>query len=149
MKPIKQRFRHRPEQGEWGDCHRAAIASVLELGLDDVPHFFDKGTPAEEAEAAVNAFLMGFGLRAVSFALGDSLDAVLAYMARINGRDCVWILGGASATGCNHSVVCQGGAITHDPSITEAGIVGPCDDGYYWVTVLAAAWPETLARRAA
>jgi hypothetical protein len=36
----------------------------------------------------------------------------------------------------NHTVVCRGGRIEWDPSMDDAGIVGPCDDGFYWVTWL-------------
>jgi len=149
MRPVKQKFRHRPEDGVYGDCHRAAMASVLELDLDDVPHFFDKGVSGEEGEEAVRLFLGRHGLRAVSFALHGDLDGVLAFMQRINGDDVVWFLGGRSASACNHTVVCRGSAIVHDPSLTDAGIVGPCDDGHYWVTVLAAIAPEVLARKVA
>jgi hypothetical protein len=47
-----------------------------------------------------------------------------------------YLLGGQSRTDCGHSVVCLDDAIIWDPSLTDAGIVGPMEDGYYWITVL-------------
>ncbi len=41
MIPLMQRNHHDPANGIYGDCHRAAIASLLELPMDDVPHFCD------------------------------------------------------------------------------------------------------------
>jgi hypothetical protein len=40
MKPIDQEFMHDPEKGIIGDCFRACIASILELDINEVPHFY-------------------------------------------------------------------------------------------------------------
>ena len=50
-----------------------------------------------------------------------------------NNPDVYWLLTATSRTGVHHVVVCRNGEIAHDPSQTDAGIVGPCDDGYWWV----------------
>ena len=38
MTPVKQQFLHDPPTS-YGDCHRAALASLLDLTIDDVPNF--------------------------------------------------------------------------------------------------------------
>ena len=37
----------------------------------------------------------------------------------------------------NHTVICQGDRIVWDPSLTDAGIVGPMDNNYWFVEWLA------------
>lgn len=39
MKPVHQRYGSDSSKLEFGDCLRACIASILELSLDDGPHF--------------------------------------------------------------------------------------------------------------
>lgn len=40
MTPVTQEFRHDPKNFIWGDCHRAALATILDLPISKVPHFF-------------------------------------------------------------------------------------------------------------
>lgn len=139
MIPIKQRFRHDPDNGIWGDCHRAAVASVLELTLDDVPHFCEGGGSQETSTKREREWLATRGLVPISISINQdiALDDVLSFVERIN-PGIVFVLGGTSRTGCNHSVVCTNGKIAHDPGLDDPGIVGPCDDGFYWLTFFGA-----------
>lgn len=139
MTPLKQANRHKPDEGVWGDCHRAAIASVLNLPLDDVPHFHDRGRPPAEAYAHVEEWLNTRGLTAINVIYPGSVPLCDLLMTVANSNDTrttrlVYLLSGESRTGCDHVVVCCGREIAHDPSLTNAGIVGPCSDGYWWVT---------------
>ena len=137
MRPLKQQFEHLPAEGCWGDCHRAAIASVLELDLDQVPHFGEAGPSAEEFRRREIEFLASHGIRPIAIpflATEQGPGPVLNLIGEINGDDFVYLLGGKSRHGLNHSVVCVGRVIAHDPSNTNAGIVGPFDDGFYWLT---------------
>ncbi len=43
MKPTPQAILHDPAGGVYGDCFRAAIASLLELPIEQVPHFCHDG----------------------------------------------------------------------------------------------------------
>lgn len=133
MKPQKQRFKHDPENGVYGDCHRTAIATVLGIDRDDVPHFGDGDPPAEEFFRREAEFLKRFNLRTVVVPFGDKLQNVLDFAQHANG-DTPYLLGGTSKTGVHHTVVGRGNAIAHDPSTTDAGIVAPCKDGYYWLS---------------
>lgn len=140
MTPQKQANKHDPENGVWGDCHRTAIAVALGVHRDAVPHFMDNGVHGDEAQRAENAWLRARGLVAINIAYpGESgLDAILECIGALN-PGIRFILGGQSRSGCNHSVVCCDGEIACDPSQNDSGIIGPCDDGLYWVTFFGSA----------
>lgn len=142
MRALKQRFKHDPANGVWGDCHRTAIATVLGLELDEVPHFAGDGCSDAEFARREREFLASRGIVSISMPLvlaeGSDYRELLAMVARMNGDDFVYLLGGRSRTGVNHTVVCRGAEIFSDPSQSDAGIVGPCKDGHYWLTFFGA-----------
>lgn len=137
MKPQKQLNRHDPKNGIYDDCHRTAIACVLDMDANDVPHFMD-GRDAGASHEAAEAWLNERGITQINVLFGDtsSLEDVLTSIKNYNATSGphVFILGGRSRNDVNHSVVCCDGEIVCDPSIDNSGIVGPCDDGYWWVT---------------
>lgn len=145
MKKQKQLFRHRPNEGIYGDCFRTAIAAALDLDAVDVPHFMDgtvgKGEAPGSHEAAAR-FLNERGIMLINvlfpgiIPLEDLLTTVMNSNPTSPGI--VFMLGGESRSGVNHVVLCCDGEIVCDPSQTDSGIVGPCDDGYYWVTFFGA-----------
>jgi hypothetical protein len=136
--PLKQRNRHRPDEGIYGDCHRAAIASILEMALDEVPHFCDPTLYPEDWVMHERKWLQERGLTTITQVYEGRLADVLHTVGQMN-PDTYGILGGTSRTGCGHSVVICNGEIAHDPSLDDAGIVGPMKDGWYWVTFFGAA----------
>jgi hypothetical protein len=144
MKVQKQLNRHRPDEGIFGDCHRTAIACVLDMDAKDVPHFMDgkHDCEADASHRAVEAWLNERGLTHINvlFPGETSFDLVLQSVknSNPNGGPHVFILGGRSRNNVNHSVVCCDGEIVCDPSIDSSGIVGPMDDGYWWVTFFGA-----------
>ncbi len=136
MTPLKQLFKHDPNNGVWGDCHRAAIASMLDLPLADVPHFGDGGPNDAEFNRRVDAFLATRGLKGFGIGLQCELEHVFEVM-RVSNPGVYWMLGGQSLTGVDHTVICYEDKIVHDPSLTNAGIIGPCvADDCYWINVL-------------
>lgn len=130
----KQRYHHNPDQGEYGDCYRTAIACLIGMDRDDVPHIYDGTRKGNEADKFRNEFLAskGFGMAQILFPGETTRDDVLRTMGNLN-PGVYHLLSGRSETGCNHTVVCRDGQIIHDPSLTDAGIIGPCDDGFFWV----------------
>ncbi len=136
MKPVKQRNRHLPEEGVYGDCHRAAYASIMELDLDEVPHFFDCDRSWEEARPLFREFWDRHGIMELMVPYRAELEKVLEEQERrLPGVP--FILTGQSRNLCNHSVVACGGKIVHDPSLDDIGIIGPSwPEGIYWVTYI-------------
>ncbi|AKU43491.1 hypothetical protein CPT_Sansa87 [Caulobacter phage Sansa] len=134
MTPQKQIFRHRPENGVYGDCYRTALACILDMKPEDLPHehrvFGDN-----EQRQFYDAALKPFGFKIALFAWTCSLEEVFEVM-KISNPGIHYILSGWSRSNCNHSVVALEGEIVHDPSLTNAGIVGPCDNGAYYVELL-------------
>ena len=139
MKIQKQLNRHDPKNGIYGDCHRTAIACVLNMDAVDVPHFMDglHNEPGDSAHEAAEQWLNERGIATITMAFDGKtpLSDILSTVANVNTRSRpVYILGGESCNGVNHSVVCCDGEIVCDPSIDNSGIIGPCDDGFYWLT---------------
>lgn len=140
MTPQKQAFLHDPANGIYGDCFRTVIACLLDLERDTVPHFYhaDVGTYAEQ-RVLINAWLEERKFRHFDLAWDKSLEDLLAWMGHMN-PEAYWMLSGLSRTGVNHVVICKGGEIVWDPSLTDAGIIGPClsddGDGLYWIGLL-------------
>ena len=133
MRPQRQRFQHKPEEGEYGDCYRTSIACVLDLDRDSVPNFGEHHDDTKAFYAAADAWLREQGLRRVEAAFQGELAGVLAHQESVN-PDVYYLLGGQSPRGWNHSVVGCGGEIVWDPHPDATNLVGPCDDGYWWVT---------------
>jgi hypothetical protein len=138
VKPSKQTLRHQPELGIYGDCHRTAIACLLDLEPQDVPHFLHDDPGAEVFNRRVQEWLeaRGWCEASISFVGEAGLQSVLDYL-KATAPGVYFLLGGQSRTGCNHTVIGCNGEIVWDPSITDAGIIGPCTtDGMFWITFL-------------
>lgn len=148
MTPVKQRIRTDPAAGTFGDCHRAAVATLLSLPLDAVPHFADGGPSADEFKRREREFLATHGLvpiDAVYAGREASVDLILHVVGALNPR-VPYLLGGANRDGHDHTVVCLDDAIVHDPSPELLGVYAPCSDGWFWVTFLGTS-PSKLDRR--
>jgi hypothetical protein len=138
MKPQFMLNKHDPENGSWGDCHRCAIASLLDMEAADVPHFFDNDVGAEAGNEHCDRWLAeNFRLRQIMMIFDGStpLNDVLFCVEHLN-PGMHYILGGESSKGCGHSVIAGGGKIVHDPNPENTGIVGPMNDGFWWITFL-------------
>lgn len=140
MRPQKQKFRHEPEKGIFGDCYRTCFAILLDLDAEEVPHFCEKGLlPSGEQDRLMKEWLgtqHGLMMATVPFfgketppqSIYDTLDA--------HSPGILFILSGWGRSNVNHCVVASGKGIVCDPSLTGSGIIGPCDDDFYWVTFL-------------
>lgn len=137
----KQLFKHNPEQGTIGDCWRTTIACILNRHPSKVPHFVQEagwenytGT-LKATEEWLNS--QGYALVEVAYngSQPDDLKAVLQTQEATH-PDLFYILSGSSRNGTNHSVIALGNRIYWDPAIDDSGIVGPMDNGYYFVTYL-------------
>ena len=139
MTPQKQLFLHRPEEGIKGDCWRTALACLLDLEPTEVPHFMSLASDREGVNCLTDRFLAERGLRviAVPFPGETPLQQVLDTVGALN-PGFHHLFSGTSRNGSNHVVIARDGQIVHDPAIDDSGIVGPMDDGLWWVEFLGA-----------
>jgi hypothetical protein len=126
MKPQTQEFpQHDPENGVFGDCLRAALASILELGLRQVPHFVKKHWDDDEAcEQAVNQFLSKRGFLKLHLPYEPYLE-FLEGQAQITGADCYHLMFGFDYDGNPHACVGLNGQMIHDPHPMRRGFANP------------------------
>ena len=135
MTPIKQTITHDPENGKYGNCMQAVFASILDLPLEEVPHFMEKNPSADYLWPAVNKWLASKGYALFTTMYTNRLDDIQYYMKNYNDG-VYYILSGTSPRGFCHNVIGMGNDIVHDPAPDGGGIVDPGPDGYYWVEVL-------------
>ena len=136
MTPHKQLFKHDPENGVYGDCGRTVIACLLDLHPSEVPHFWNGQGLAREQNEKADKWLAAIGLRLVKWALTGTMDEVFGFMQHHN-RGLIYVLMGTSPRDVNHVVICRDDEVLHDPSIQGGGLVGPADDGHWWIEVIA------------
>ena len=135
MKPQKQKYRHKPEEGIYGDCHRTCLAMLLDMDRDSVPNFAEMQPNDGRAFRDIcEDWLNAHGLATVNIPFAASLSEVFEFMRAVN-PGVYYILGGQSRSGVNHSVVAVNNMIVADPSLNDSGIIGPTEpDGHYWVS---------------
>jgi hypothetical protein len=107
--PIDQNKFYQPEAGEDGNCFQAAVASVFDLNLDDVPNFMDNKDTFLERYAK---FVRDRGYSIISLGLETARDLDAYYLAM-----------GPSARGCGHVVVYYRGKLVHDPHPARTGLI--------------------------
>jgi hypothetical protein len=146
MKFHKQLNRHDPDNGVWGDCFRTALACLLDMNPEDVPHFLEGGPEPEEFMRRHREWLLehGYSIFAIGFDAG--LEDVMKTMKNVN-PGLYYLISGQSVRGINHVCIGLEDKIIHDPMPDGDGIKWPCkEDGYYWVEVLV---PITIHKAAA
>ena len=132
MQYHTQLIKHNPAQGQFGDCYRTALACILDMAPEDVPHYADR----EDWLDLSNKWLksQGFGNFSVAFKV-DSYKDVIRGLG-VTNPDIYYILRGASAAGPNHCFIGVNNDIIHDVSGRCELPTGPCKDGLYWLQVL-------------
>ena len=137
MTPHKQLFKHDPANGVYGDCGRTAIACLLDLEPSDVPHFWNKTSKEnQDPDADARDWLAGRGLRVATWCYEEAnLEQVFDFM-RVNNPGVTYTLTGMSPRNVNHVVICRDDEMIHDPSTQGGGLVGPADDGRWWIEVI-------------
>ena len=142
MKKHIQRFRHLPEEGLYGDCHRTAIACLLDLEPEQVPHFGEIGALAEQRgedydwRADVERYLNTQGYTQMDYCMmPDNLDNFFLMMED-RAPKVYYLMGGESPRGTNHTIVCCGGGFYHDPHPDGGFIVAPMSNKCYEATFL-------------
>lgn len=137
MFPCNCRIKHDPENGQYGDCLRASIASVFNYtDPEDVPHFYHDGCDGETGNKRLREWLskehncVPF---LVYFDGGQSRDEVLNHINETN-PDIYYLLFGASDK-ADHVVICRNNKIIHNTAWVGSHIIGPNSNGYWCVMV--------------
>lgn len=117
MELIDQTILHDPENGKWGNCYQAALATLLQLPLEEVPHFYDQGVFdkfAEQEWLAERGFTM-LWLTVPEFdlfketAIRRCFHLISGSTERFNGE-------------VDHVVVAKDGKTFFDPHPSRAGL---------------------------
>lgn len=127
MRPVKQSILHDPANGKYGDCLSACIASLLELPIEEMPHFCDGPRPVNW-QRDLNAWLALRGLAFIEFGVGNSAEVMQTI-----GVDVYHTISGRSSRfpAEAHCVIGRNGAVVFDPSPDDLGIAGePESFGY-------------------
>lgn len=122
MIPQTQLVMHDPANGQQGDCMRAVIASLLEMKIEDVPHFAQLGSGAYKFYTLIDTFLEKHGYEA------DWGRSPIYYLKE--GVDIYHLISGVSPRdpAVRHCVVGLNGAIHFDPHPSRAGLAGEPKD---------------------
>lgn len=105
-----------------GDCMRACVATILEITLDEVPHFALFKWWEQALDLWVAGHVPGYNV--------DRYDATTAWGDRRGHRgDTVarYMLGGTSPRGVKHVVVAEAGETVWDPHPSRAGLTEATD----------------------
>ena len=135
-----QKYQHDPENGTYGDCFRTALACIMDLQRDDVPHFMDGVNDCDKDKTweRINTWLKENHQSALFFvAYSDSDLSNLLQSMKILNPGIPYLLAGQSVRGFAHQVVACDDKIIWCPADGKDGkLIGPCDDGYYWVNLV-------------
>ncbi len=132
MKPVDQTILHDEMAFRSGDCYRACVASILEIPVEEVPHFAElyQDNMYNEAEK----WFASRGVYSIRLFIKDfSQNRIFLW-----GMGAHAIVSGLSPRGKNvhHSIVghADGYNVTmvHDPHPDRTGIVG----GDRWIQIL-------------
>lgn len=114
MAEVTQTILHDDPQGRIGNCLQAAIASALDLPLDQVPHFAEH--PHWQREMA--NWALGHGYTVLYSPTVDGIPLGVAY--------------GPSPRAPSHAVVVRDGVIVWDPHPPRAGILSVTGVFEFW-----------------
>lgn len=109
MKPVDQTHFYKPDQGEHGNCLQAAVASIFELELDQVPNFMDDQSTFWDTYTDF--------VRSRGFNIVRAPEDMARYLSS------PYLAMGNSERGCGHACVYKQGALEHDPHPSRAGLV--------------------------
>ncbi len=135
MTPYRQIVKHDPERGQFGDCARTCIASILDLPLESVPNFAEAWHDTDKFWRGINEFLAERGLGCFSVAFNMEVADVLSMMQHHN-ENLYYMLGVGTPKGTDHFVVCRGGVLVSDPAAYDDPTLFRRDSsGNTWINV--------------
>lgn len=136
MIPVHCRVKHDPERGEYGDCFRACIASLLEIECpENVPLFIKDG---EIDIHHLTNWLDGKGYAPffVTYDAVNTRQEVMRIMDVMNSNALYLLFGSTSEN--DHVVICKGDAVLHDPAWIKRDLLFPNKGSGCWVVMVIA-----------
>jgi len=101
-----------------GNCFQAALASILELTLEEVPDFCNiYSIETEEWYSQYITWLNKKGLTSLTFALTKDWN-----LKHLNLKDCYLLVTGKNKNGVNHCVIYRNAQPIHNPNRKCGGI---------------------------
>lgn len=140
MTPVFCRVKHSPDDGLYGDCLRACVATILnyEHNPEAVPHFAHDGATPDIVHERLCEYLSsqhGLSPWVIHYDPTVSLEEMLDVLA-VNA-DVPFLLYGRTAYDTDHVVVCQNGKVAHDPAWYSVPLVKGGVQGSWQVVVFA------------
>lgn len=127
MKPLKQTILQDPDNGLYGNCFQAVIASLLELPMDAVPNFLEGPTPTNW-KTETNEWLSARGLVYFEVKLqapwAEAFPGVSGLYHEMSGPS-------PRNKDASHSVVGRDGEVYFDPHPSDMGLDGLMEDWQY------------------
>lgn len=123
MIPVMQTVMYQDEPRVYGDCMRACVASILELPVDDVPHFLQEaGGHVVEFYDLIEDFLDSRGIQVL-------WQHDLSYHWRPGDPSVYHLMSGPSPrhAGVGHCIVGRNGHPYFDPHPDNAMLSGTSD----------------------
>lgn len=131
MTPFIVEIEHGLDPGP-GDCIRTALACLLDMPPDRIPHFAETSDIFADQWKAMVRWLAERGLYAFSFWIkAASLSEAVAEISPTDPAQHYMVICLDKDVG--HCVICQHGRISHDPAkvITPPGELLPFHDGRF------------------
>lgn len=124
---------HKPDEGKYGDCLRACIASMLNVpNVLDVPHFlFDGRTDLVDDRLRDYLALHRMNIALHAFGGLETCDMIMNVTGQVN-PGIPYLLFCNNGDG-DHVIIIKDGKVLHDPSWFRAGPYKPLDQNGYWV----------------
>jgi len=132
MNPVDQTILNDPDNGVYGDCQRACIASLLEMDPYDIPHFNEKNDDIHFNET-LNGFLGSLGY----FHLISNTFSFYTHQ-KFGAVDCYHLIYGKTERGTQHAVVGLNGKMVHDPHPSRAGLLDSDKDNWAYAFLVSA-----------
>jgi hypothetical protein len=128
-----------------GNCFQAVLATMLEMDMRHVPHFYEDADPAdvqessvETTEMAIDNWLRSFGvLRFKALVRGETFKEAMHNAAAMSPTGYAAILSGMTKRNTSHAVIVRDGEMVWDPHPSEDGLALPYDGGIWMIEWLA------------
>lgn len=129
MKPVNMIVMHDPDNGVWGDCTRACVASIFELPAEEVPHFGVNGLTPQLPDGTYEwwnnlmAWLEPRGFSMITYQIDSPEEDWPAQHMQFH-----YIRSGLTCRDTDHDTVWFGGKMVHDPQWRDPVGILP----YHW-----------------